>query len=81
VNKSATLASKESVRELEHVFRARPHYVSRPRDIARCECCDHPLQHAIRGFLNVWENAVPPISPRIAVSDLRDALDQWEDNA
>lgn len=63
----------------EHTFRARPRYVSRPRDIAKCECCDHPLQHAIREFLNTYENAVPPLKVSVVVGDLRDALDQWED--
>lgn len=66
----------------EQTFKARPRYIRPPRDVAHCECCcDHPLQHAIREFLDTFDNAVPPLSARAVVNDLRDALTQWEDEA
>ena len=65
----------------EHAFRARPRYVSRPRDVAKCECCDHPLQHTIRYALNEYENGYPIVTLRAIMGNLRDSLEQWEDNS
>ena len=46
----------------------------------RCECCDHPLQHAIRAVLA--RDAAPiPYDGRTHVSlmrELRDGLTEWE---
>lgn len=41
-----------------------------------CECCDHPLQHAIRKALNVGEN----LSAKQALEELRDDLHTWEES-
>jgi len=42
-----------------------------------CECCDHPLQHAIRRALNAAENGV---TARVALDCLADDLEQWEED-
>lgn len=51
-----------------------------PREGSGCECCDHKLQHAIREFLNTYDNAVPPLRTGNVVDTLRDRLTQWEDD-
>lgn len=44
-----------------------------------CECCDHPLEHAIKDALNYYQNAVPPLTPGVVFSNLEDALEQWQE--
>jgi hypothetical protein len=44
-----------------------------PRKGSGCECCDHPLQHAIRQFLS------SPEPFRVCLDNLKDALDTWEE--
>ena len=46
----------------------------------RCECCDHPLQHAIRNALATYDNAVPPLRVGAVMQQLEDALTAWEDS-
>ena len=40
-----------------------------------CECCDHPLQHAIRQAIN----ARPYLSARMILDNLESDLQMWED--
>ena len=48
---------------------------SRPR----CECCDHPLQHAIREVVARYEAPIPPPSLGSVIRNLRAALADFED--
>lgn len=43
-----------------------------------CDCCDHPLAHAIRSALDMAENAVPPCSYQTVLANLRANLQHWE---
>jgi hypothetical protein len=42
----------------------------------KCECCDHPLQHAISRALNV----APYLGAHQALAELRHDLQEWEDD-
>ena len=44
----------------------------------RCECCDHPLQHAIRMALEAYREAVPPLTVATVMANLKFDLEQWE---
>lgn len=44
----------------------------------KCECCDHPLQHAIRKALATYDNAVPPLKAKAVFDTLSDDLTVWE---
>jgi len=46
----------------------------------RCECCDHPLQHAIWAVINRYEAPIPPPTHAETIEALRDALQEWEDD-
>lgn len=45
-----------------------------------CECCDHPLQHAIRVTLAALDAPIPQTTKwrEAAISDLRELLAEWE---
>ena len=47
----------------------------------RCECCDHPLQHAIRAVIARYEAPIPPPTHEGTIRALRQALDDFEDEA
>jgi len=44
-----------------------------------CDCCDHPLQHAIRSVVARYEAPIPPPTARQIIDDLKDRLQLWED--
>lgn len=46
-----------------------------------CNCCDHPLEHAILQAINAWENAVPPLKSSTVFANLRTDLDNWRRDA
>lgn len=43
----------------------------------RCECCDHPLEHAIREVIARYNAPIPPPTHRETIIMLQDALDEW----
>lgn len=52
--------------------------VDAPARASGCECCDHPLEHAIREVLDIFEHAVPPLKPRTVLEALRERLYEWK---
>lgn len=46
--------------------------------MSRCECCDHPLQHAIREAIDAYENGYPRLPLRVIIENLRARLQDWE---
>lgn len=46
----------------------------------QCECCDHPLQHAIRAVIARYEAPIPAPSAAELVSELQHATAMWEDS-
>ena len=40
-----------------------------------CDCCDHPLEHAITRALNVAEN----LGAKQALAELREDLETWRE--
>jgi hypothetical protein len=48
----------------------------------RCECCDHPLQHLIRGVLARNDAPIPYDGRTLGslMQELADGLEEWEGN-
>lgn len=44
-----------------------------------CDCCDHPLQHVIRGVIARYHAPIPRPSLAEVIEGLEDELLQWED--
>lgn len=45
----------------------------------KCECCDHPLQHVIRGVINRYHAPIPRPSLAEVIEELQEELQEWED--
>ena len=43
-----------------------------------CDCCDHPLQHAVRAVIARYEAPIPPPTHGATIQALRDALSEFE---
>ena len=50
--------------------------------MTHCECCDHPLQHAIRAALAMDRAPIPYAgrTHQTIMANLEMALDEWEEN-
>ena len=44
----------------------------------KCECCDHPLEHAIAYAIARYEAPIPPPTLKTLVHGLRQALEDWK---
>lgn len=43
----------------------------------RCECCDHPLEHAIAEVIARYNAPIPPPTHRETIAFLQAALDEF----